>query len=316
MHRQKGPRMKRRVLICIVTLICMIAISVSAEGSFDRSELEGLNIEEVHVNIPGLEKAYHFIWVSDLHIVIDNEEIAEENHEIVAGRQISWAIRPDGKQAGDWWVEEFAEQINSASPDAILFGGDMLDLCSEATTSKLKEGLDKISVPYIYIRADHDSQPYWTIHDNEKAKALQDSVCGNDEVFVLDYPEFIILGINNSTFQMSETAVEQVKEIVDKPIIVVTHVPYDSVIDRSLDEASRAVWGDRNLTWGNGTSYVPNETTSQWMDVVYGQNSPVVEVLAGHLHFTWDGMINETVHQHVFSQVFSGNIGLITVDGE
>lgn len=52
------------------------------------------------------------------------------------------------------------------------------------------------------------------------------------------------------------------------------------------------------------------------MDIVYGGDSPVAEVLAGHLHFTWDGIINENVHEHVFSQAFSGNIGLITVDGE
>ena len=310
--------MKRRVLICIVTLICMLTMSVSAEGSFDRNKLEGLNIEEVHIHIPGLTQTYHFLWVSDLHIVIDNEEIAEENHETVAGRQTSWAIRPDGKQAVDWWAEELAEQINSASPDAILFGGDMLDLCSEATVEKLKEGLSKITVPYIYIRADHDSQPYWTILNNEEAKALQDSVCGNDAVFVFNYPEIIILGINNSTFQMSEAAVEQMKEIAarEKPIIVVTHVPYDSVVDRSLDETSRAVWQDRNLSWGKDTYYKPKDVTSQWMEIVYGENSPVVEVLAGHLHFTWDGMINESVHEHVFSQAFSGNIGLITVDGE
>ena len=310
--------MKRRVLICVVTLICMLTVSVCSEGSFDRSKLEGLNIEEVHIQIPGLTKTYHFLWVSDLHIVIDNEEIAEENHETVAGRQTSWAISPDGKQAGDWWVESLAETINSASPDAILFGGDMLDLCSEATITKLKEGLSKITVPYMYIRADHDSQPYWTIHDNEKAKTLQDSVCGNDDIFILEYPEFIILGINNSTFQMSEEAVEQMKEIAarEKPIIVVSHVPYDSVVDRSLDETSRAVWQDRNLSWGKDTYYKLNDVTTQWMDLVYEEDSPVVEVLAGHLHFTWDGMMNESVHEHVFGAAFSGNIGLITVDGE
>ncbi len=151
--------MKRRVLISVVAmLICMIVISGNAEDSFERNKLESLNIEEVHVSIPGLTKAYHFLWVSDLHIVIDNEEIAEDQHDLVASRQTSWAIRPDGTQAGEWWVEDLAETINSASPDAILFGGDMLDLCSKATVEKFKEGLSKITVPYMYIRADHDNE--------------------------------------------------------------------------------------------------------------------------------------------------------------
>lgn len=78
----------------------------------------------------------------------------------------------------------------------------------------------------------------------------------------------------------------------------------------------RAAWQDRNLTWGNDTSYVPDDITSQWMNVVYGESSPIVEVLAGHLHLTWDGMIKEKTHQHVFSQAFSGYVGLITVNGD
>ena len=80
-------------------------------------------------------------------------------------------------------------------------------------------------------------------------------------------------------------------------------------------QSSCAAWQDRNLTWGTGTSYIPDETTSQWMKIVYEENSPVVEVLAGHLHLTWDGMISETVHEHVFSPGFSQYVGLITVDG-
>ena len=97
---------------------------------------------------------------------------------------------------------------------------------------------------------------------------------------------------------------------------MITHVPYDPVIDRSLDEISRSAWQDRNLTWGTGTSYVPNVKMQEWMDIVYEEDTPVVEVLAGHLHLTWDGMLSETVHEHVFSHVFGGHIGLITVDGE
>ena len=95
-----------------------------------------------------------------------------------------------------------------------------------------------------------------------------------------------------------------------------THVPYNSAVDSSLDEVSRAAWQDRNLTWGQDTTYVPDEPMQAWMDIVYGENSPVKEVLAGHLHLTWDGMINENVHEHVFPPAFNQYIGLITVTGE
>ena len=58
------------------------------------------------------------------------------------------------------------------------------------------------------------------------------------------------------------------------------------------------------------------EKMREWTDIVYGENTPVAEVLAGHLHLTWDGMITQRVHQHIFPPAFSGYIGLITVDGK
>ena len=309
--------MKKRFAL-LVLLIVLFTTTAICEG-FDRTILEdaGLIIEDVHVSIPGLTHTYHFLWLSDLHIVIDNDEIADDMHDFVAGRQTSWANRPDGKQAGDWWMENLAETINLSNPDAILFGGDMLDLCTEATVDVLKQGIEKITVPYLYIRADHDIGTHWLNDpDPEKNKAMQDEIADNSEILTMEFPEFVIVGINNSTSQMSDFVVDEALKIAStgKPIIVITHVPYDSIVDRSLDEISRSVWQDRNLTWGAGTSYVPGEKMSQWMDALY--NGSVVEVLAGHLHLTWDGMISDSVHEHVFSQGFSGYVGVITVDGE
>ena len=307
---------------CFFLLILIIMVSCEcALADFNRDILEqaDINIEDVHVSIPGLSRTYHFLWVSDLHIVIDNDEIADDMHDFVKSRQENWAIRSDGKQAGDWWTESLAEAINTSSPDAILFGGDMLDLCTEATISILREGLAKIDVPWIYIRADHDIGTHWlATPDIDKNIKMQNAISENGEIISLEYLEFIILGINNNTSQMSDDAVEKAKAIAEagKPIIVVTHVPYDSIVDRTLDETSRAAWQDRNLSWGEGTSYIPGVKMKEWMDVVYGEGSSVIEVLAGHFHLTWDGMISETVHEHIFSQMFSGNIGLITVDGE
>ena len=314
-------KLKRWFSVIFALLMGTLMGTSSVAEGFDREKLEsaGLNIEEVHVTIPGCTQTYHFIWVSDLHIVIDNEEIADDQHEFVATRQNAWALSSDGRQSGDYWVEEFAEVINSSSCDAIFFGGDMLDLCSEATFEKLKRGMDKITVPYLYIRADHDIGTHWLREpDAEKNQQMHDAFCDNGPVITLEYPEFMILGVNNSTSVMPDPAVDEALRISEsgKPIIVVTHVPYNSVVDSSLDEVSRLVWQDRNLSWGEGTSYTPGKKMQEWMDVVCAEETPIVEILAGHLHLTWDGMITNQVHEHVFSQAFSGNIGLITVDGK
>ena len=326
-----GMNMKARKKLClaiiVVGILCICgflywSLGIKKENSkFKASELlnAGIQLENIHIRIPECKNKFSFLWAADLHIVIDNEEITEDSRQMVHDRQISWAIRSDGKQAGDYWTEELAMQLNEAKPDAILFGGDMIDLCSEATIQKLKDGLNQISVPWMYIRADHDQGTHWLAEpDAEKNAEMQTSICSNDNVLVMEYDDFIIIGINHSTSQLTEEGLEQAKLAFEKgkPIIIVTHVPLHSEVDPTLDEVSRAVWQDRNLSWGPDTNYVPNETTQELMDLIYAEDSPVVEVLAGHMHFTWDGMITDKIHEHVFSPAFSQNIGLITIDGE
>ncbi len=310
--------MKRIRIFLLSVWIAAITVTGATAEYFNETALSGLTLEQVHVNVPGCSRTYRFLWISDLHIVIDNEEIAEEQRNMVRNRQTAWAVRSDGMEAGNFWVEELARRINAAQPDAVFFGGDMVDLCSEATIEKLKEGLDQITVPWMYIRADHDVGTHWLKEpDQEKNRRLQAGISDDGEILTLEYPEFIVLGINYSTSPMSDEAVDEAKAISEKgkPIIVLTHVPYDSRVDGSLGETSRIVWQDRNLTWGEDTNYVPGEKMKEWMEIVYVEDSPVTQVFAGHLHLSWDGMIAEGVHEHVFSPAYNGFVGLITVDG-
>ena len=121
-----------------------------------------------------------------------------------------------------------------------------------------------------------------------------------------------------STDNLSASALEQMKSLFakGKPIILLTHVPVKSLVDDSLAQQSREVWGERELTWGQGCYHGPDEQTAEFLNMLYAPDSPVVEILCGHLHFTWDGQVTETVHQHVFSPAFEGVMGVITVAGE
>lgn len=101
-----------------------------------------------------------------------------------------------------------------------------------------------------------------------------------------------------------------------KPIILVTHVPFNSKIDDSLDKASKAGW-QRNLTWDEaGTAYIADENTKEFLNMLYAENSPVKAVIAGHLHFKNTVKLNENITQYVFDATFKGNIGILNVMGE
>ncbi len=277
----------------------------------------GINQEEVTVQIPGLSQDYTFVWLSDLHIITENDEIAEADRETVAERRESFK-NAAGMYAEDFWAE-LPEALDDWQADALLFGGDMIDYAANANIATLKAGLDSLNTPYIYVRADHDYSPdYCEVQDQAAINALHADIDGYEEIELLEYDDLCVVGINNSTRNMTEEGLARWKEIyaLGKPIILVTHVPLDSMIDESLGEQSRAVWSDRELTWGADCNYVPNEVTQEFLDMVYADDSLVKEVLAGHLHFSWDGALTEHADEHVFAPAINGTIGVIHVTGE
>lgn len=272
--------------------------------------------ENVHVSIEGCENTYYLLWVSDLHICIPGDEVTDQNYTTVLARHDGFSVS-NGVPTDMMWAE-LPNILDDCDADAILFGGDMVDFCSEANVNCLRDGLNRLHTPYLYIRADHDNRPFFLANpDPAKAKNLQDSVCGNNDVFSMEFDDFYILAVNNSTDQMTPEGLDAAKAVfaAGKPVIILSHVPYASKVDPSLQESSRAAWGNRELVWGLSSSYVPNETTQEFLDLVYAEESPVVEILCGHLHYTWDGYLTGNIREHVFSPAFQGVVGVITIDG-
>ena len=274
----------------------------------------GISTEEVYVNISGLEKEYTFLWLSDLHIITECDEIAVEDQETVTSRRESFK-NTVGMYSDEFWLQ-LSKALDAWSADAIFFGGDMIDHAANANIACLKEGLDKLETPYLYVRADHDYAPYYCAVKDEAAVAgLQAEIDGYEEITLIEFEDLCLVGINDSTRPITVAALQEMKDICakGKPIILVTHVPLNSLCDTSLEEESKAVWDGRALVWGANCAYTPDGTTQEFMDLIYAEDSPVKEVLAGHLHFTWDGQLTENTREHVFSSAYLGNIGVVRV---
>lgn len=208
----------------------------------------GLETEEVEVVIPGLTEEYHFLFLADLHIITENNEISPSELENIQSRLL-WSSVSDGTTAAEYWGM-LPDILDSCSADAVLFGGDMIDFCSSSNVACLKQGLDRIITPYLYVRADHDLKPYWCQGiTEEQCQSLHNEIDTNPQVWCMKLPELCVAGINNSTEQISENALQQMKEIFSKgkPVILLTHVPFQSLVDDSLQEASKEVWQDRAL---------------------------------------------------------------------
>ena len=287
------------------------------EEKTDEGFNDTLRIDEKEIIIPGVQGEYEFVVVNDQHIIQLSDEYTDEKSDEVEQRYNSFR-NVNRTLSSDAWME-IVKKINEMQPDGVILDGDMVDFFSESNLACLKDGLDQIQVPTMYVRADHDLALWYNdTFTPEYVQARENEIWPMEDVMVQEFENFLIVGINNNTSQLSENGLERIKEIwkQNKPVILAMHVPLESKIDSGLSNASKEVWQDRALIWGENSYYVPNEITEQFLDMVYGKDSPVVAVLGAHLHFAYEDQINDNIKQYVFDASYKGTIGLVTVKGE
>jgi len=282
--------------------------------------------DEVTIAINGLSRECTIAWVSDLHLVSDHKagevlgDVHAEYLDAIDRRYEGLAVTSDGVHAEDLWPE-IIKYLNYNHFDGVIFGGDMMDYCSNSNVAIIKEGLDNLRIPYIYIRADHDYGAYYggVFFTETQARQLHQTIDSDAISYKFwDNGDFIVLGIDNSTKDMPEYYLDMVTDVYSrgKPVIMATHVPYDAKVDSTLAELSMQVRNTIYYWSDESEQYKPNDVTRKYLNMVYDENTVVSQVLAGHLHASWDGMISEQVSQHIFAPAFSGSIGIIHVVSE
>lgn len=306
--------------LCMMLSACRSQAKMAGEESLSDSQKEACTLEEDRktIRIPGIKDSYRLLVINDLHIVETEteREIPKETKDEIQARYESFADT-SGVASREQW-EWLSDQIQDYDPDAVVLAGDLVDFYSPENLETLKDGLDKIEVPVIYTRADHDYGTWYIEEDRKTVKKQEAAICDNSRVILQEFPDFLIVGINNSTSQMTKAGLRALKKIweKEKPVILITHVPLDSLTDRGLYEESKKLWGDRALLWGKDCYYEPNETTQKYLDMVLGEDSPVVAVISGHLHFPYTIQLNDRITEYVFDASYKGKLGILTVSGD
>ena len=276
----------------------------------------GLRADEQLVFIEGLQREYHFVVVNDLHIIVPNEEVRQDAMDDVMARYEMGFVDDNGVTADQMW-DRMVDTIKEMDVDGVILAADMLDFYSQANVDCLRQGCERLQVPFLYIRADHDyTDGYCQPTDWETVAAAHDTIDAHEDVAVMDCGEFLVMGINNTTSQLTEEAFGELEALFasGKPILLVTHVPFDSLVDEGLSERCRAAWNGLELLWAyDGFPFVVGEYGERLLDLIYAPDSPVVGVVSGHLHFAYHGPLTETLQQHVFDASHKGTLGYIVV---
>lgn len=192
-------------------------------------------------------------------------------------------------------------------------GGDIIDAPSKSNLAFLTEQLATLEMPYLFALGNHDwTYPweYMTDKGKEEYLPLLTEVTENTSFTRLEFPDFVIAAVNDSTDQVDEEALAGVEEVLQegKPVILMLHVP---LATENLAEQAEAVWGSPIVLGEGGIE--PNETSQKLLDMVYAKDSSVVAVLAGHVHFRSQEKLNDRIVQIVPDAAFEGNCILLKI---
>lgn len=277
------------------------------------------------LTIPGLTKEYTFLQVTDLH---SSAFSAEEAKAMDASRRNYITVRRNSFGDGLLLAEErlpymfsYADQIEA---DMLLLTGDIIDFPSELNLSMMYDNIKALKTPTLFTLGNHD----WCFADDyltpnaaatyipEFNKMSVGEPADDPYVRYVEYDEFMIVAVDNSADYVTASTVDKFLALCEKgkPIILMLHVPLH--VD-SLVEDSTKVWGkDLGMGGDSGVCAWNEDVQRFYRAVAEDENSPVVAVLAGHVHFNHEDTLPNGVVQYITSTAYTGDCRVITVKGE
>lgn len=272
---------------------------------------------EIVIHVPEVSREYDYFLLNDMHIFIENSEINEDRTDLVRNRinEFSYEGKTSAENFADW-----IGNLPEKNLDGVILNADIIDQRSVANLEFVTDKLHNLSIPWMYLMSDHDYATEWTTITDEGSAEISKIVEaeGYDRgIYYFEEEGFIILGINKSWMSISEETLSEIKNLwnKNKPIILVTHVPYDSVIADDLADLSREVKGDRVLLWGinEGDYYYPSEPMLEFLNMISEESSPVVAIISAHLHTSYNTMFNDNISEYIVGTGYSGVRTLIRV---
>jgi len=289
------------------------------DGRGQGTEAGGGTLYEETVYVEGLEEEYTFLFLTDVHAVVKDESAPEQEWQYMQERYPMF-LREDGTASAEQFAD-WIEYANERGVDALLLGGDIIDAPSDAYTEWLKEQLDGLRMPYLYVPGNHDWTFPWEymtpFGEEEYLSRLSPMMQGNPAIQSLEVGELLLIGVDNSPGQVDKEAIDKYEELLgqDKPALVMAHVPFrtETLLPRAAE-----TWSSPVVIGGEEEGGItPRTATRTFMELTTARGTPVELVLAGHVHFYDRNVIEgeEDVLQIVGDAAYKGNAFLIRVTG-
>lgn len=283
-----------------------------------------IRVREETVTIAGLQRDYEMMLIADTHISLCDERDPKLLEKAKARREAFF--NESGKVAERTFHNLITEAAQSGT-DLTVLAGDITDSAMYASVDFVKEELERLDLPYLYVTGNHDFE-YGEEYFSKKAyreyfPRLLPLTKTAEQYTVKEYDDLIVAGINDKNNQFDKKAVQALLPYVKgtKPVILVMHVPLQpQEQDSELEQQADSVWGlskaGRCRVLLGETACKPNKTTQKFLDAVFAENSPVAAVFAGHIHFYNRSMLNGQSVQLVTGAGYYGDAVRIHIQAE
>lgn len=279
-----------------------------------------VNVYEEKIHIEGMKKPVRIICVADTHIALCDER-DESLLETQAKRYeefTRFGLGPDKN------MSLITRKIKKNKPDTVLYLGDIIDKATEESIDFIGKEFEKTGVPYMYLMGNHDfeyegeyfSDTAYEVYLPKLAKVNGDS----DGIEVKEFEEFTLLLLDDCNNNVPDKTSETLEELkaAGKPVIVALHVPIVPPDGQALIEETNAVWGsgdngESRVLMGYGGK-VPNGETAALIDFITADDSPVVGVIAGHVHFYSKHRVNPQAFQYTLPAGYERGMLELTVE--
>ena len=273
------------------------------------------------VTIPGLTKEYQFLHITDTHVSAFSDEDIKSwtttRHNYNIARRNSFMA--DGLYSEERFPALF-DYANEIEADGLFLTGDLIDFPSQKNIAMLYDAVNHTKAKSIFCLGNHDwnySDDYMTGNAVANNRPLFNDLTDGDPYFSYEeYDEFIVAAVDNSSDVVTQDTVNKFLGLYEKnkPIILLLHVPLHA---ETLAPDVKKAWGGRNITMGPGAMGSDWGSVQQFYNAVcVAEDTPVVAVFAGHVHFNHEDVFPNGVPQYITSTGYTGDCRVITVKGE
>lgn len=320
-----------RNILCITGILCLVGCGkVKQNPAPPESEQETVaaesiepeitedNFEQYDIVLPGAQEEYDLMFLTDMHISVSTQDSKKVRAYVNERRHMFTKQEGNGNEASEYF-KAFLDYGKKQEIDALLLGGDIIDSPSEGNLAFLEETLAQSDIPYLYALGNHDwTYPwnYMTPEGKEEYLPLLSPYMGGNVYFsTMEFEDFIVVCLDNSSNQFSPEALEDYRQVLKKgkPVMLMFHVP---LLTKPLLEKANQVWkNDVLIGISDQGGIYPNEVSQEFLQLTLAQESPVFLILAGHVHFPDSSILKNDTLQIVGEAGYMGRGVLLHISG-